>query len=98
MEDAKKFKTLMDNSEESIILLQQKRLDYVNKTFLNKYKGIIETFEDNDVNQEDVNAYIEEQDKIQSNWVKRQLTRLFRSKKTVLEKIKRIKKQKWILF
>ena len=46
IEDAKKFKTLMDNSEEQIILLQQKRLDYVNKTFLNKYSAIISTLEE----------------------------------------------------
>ena len=36
-----KFKSIMDCSEESTIIIKDKQLDYVNNAFLNKYQDII---------------------------------------------------------
>jgi hypothetical protein len=37
---------ILDNSEESIIILSNKKINYVNKKFLNKYKSVIMKFEE----------------------------------------------------
>jgi hypothetical protein len=37
---------ILDNSEESIIILNNKKINYVNKKFLNKYKSVIMKFEE----------------------------------------------------
>ena len=37
---------ILDHSEESIIILSNKKINYVNKKFLNKYKSVIMKFEE----------------------------------------------------
>ena len=49
---------ILDNSEESIIILSNKKINYVNKKFLNKYKSVIMEFDEI----EDEQDYIIEDD------------------------------------
>ena len=37
---------ILDNSEESIIIVSNKKINYVNKKFLNKYKSVIMEFDE----------------------------------------------------
>ena len=37
---------ILDNSEESIIILSDRKINYVNKKFVNRYKSVIMEFED----------------------------------------------------
>lgn len=41
-----RFKMILDNSEESIIILSDRKINYVNKKFVNRYKSVIMEFED----------------------------------------------------
>ena len=45
---------ILDNSEESIIILSNKKINYVNKKFLNKYKSVIMKFEELSDEEEDL--------------------------------------------
>ena len=37
---------ILDNSEESIIILSDRKINYVNKKFVNRYKSVIMEFEE----------------------------------------------------
>lgn len=37
---------ILDNSEESIIIISDRKINYVNKKFVNRYKSVIMKFED----------------------------------------------------
>ena len=39
-----RFKMILDNSEESVIILSNRKINYVNKKFLNKYQSVIMKF------------------------------------------------------
>jgi hypothetical protein len=41
-----RFKMILDNSEESIIIISDRKINYVNKKFVNRYKSVIMKFED----------------------------------------------------
>ena len=42
---------ILDNSEESVIILSNRKINYVNNKFLNKYKSVIMKFEDIEENE-----------------------------------------------
>mgnify|MGYP006088173977 CR=1 FL=1 len=37
---------ILDNSEESVIILSNRKINYVNKKFLNKYKSLIMKYQE----------------------------------------------------